>query len=500
MSDLATLRRADATGLTGGERREDVLVHVAARLLRRQRVELLLEREHVERADTQDLGLAALEQGRAVDPRDHADLGVQRTDVGEAAAVDADLVAQHALADERLVERTERSADLLLAALEVAGELVEQPTLDLVEARLALLLVGDGEGLGGLVLHRRLDGGIGVVLVVEEDRELLDRLGGNASQLGLRIAQLLDERLGGVEATGHDLLVGSLGSALDEVPGGLGGFGLDHHDRDVAGLGDASGDHHVEDGAFELAVARERDPLALDQGDADAADRAGERQAGELGGQRRRVDREHVVGSVGVERHHGDDDLDLVAQTLLEGRAQRAVDQAAGEDRVLAGTALATEEGAGDLARGVHPLLDVDRQGEEVEVVLGVLAGRGGREQHRVVVEVGGHGTRGLPGQEAGLELDGAGAELAVVDHGFYGVDFWFCHVGLSLCSRSEPQVSRCCPTLDGRTGGRSSIETRRRSVTCCCSRRGTRDPEDHYRGPGHGSAVAPVDVLAIQL
>ncbi|MGW1927668.1 AMP-binding protein [Streptomyces massasporeus] len=38
---------------------------------------------------------------------------------------------------------------------------------------------------------------------------------------------------------------------------------------------------------------------------------------------------------VGVERHDRLDDLDLVAQALLEGGAQRAVDQTAGEDRVL---------------------------------------------------------------------------------------------------------------------------------------------------------------------
>ena len=165
-------------------------------------------------------------------------------------------------------------------------------------------------------------------------------------------------------------------------------------------------------------MGRERDPLALDERDAHAADRAGERQAGELGGHRRGVDREHVVGLVGVERQHGDDDLDLVAQALLEGRAQRAVDQAAGEDRILTGTTLAAEERAGDLAHGVHPLLDVDRQREEVELVLGLLAGGGRREQHRLVVEVGGHRSGGLPGQQPGLELDGAGAELAVVENG----------------------------------------------------------------------------------
>ena len=100
-------------------------MHVAAVLLRGERVELLLHLEHVEGGDAQDLGLAALEQRRAVDARDHADLGVQRPDVGQAAAVDADLVAQHALADQLLVDRAEGRADLLLATLELGAELVE---------------------------------------------------------------------------------------------------------------------------------------------------------------------------------------------------------------------------------------------------------------------------------------------------------------------------------------------------------------------------------------
>ena len=58
-----------------------------------------------------------------------------------------------------------------------------------------------------------------------------------------------------------------------------------------------------------------------------------------------------VVRVVRVERQDGDDDLDLVAQALDEQGAQRAVDQAAGEDGLGAGATLAAEERAGDLAR-----------------------------------------------------------------------------------------------------------------------------------------------------
>ena len=117
------------------------------------------------------------------------------------------------------------------------------------------------------------------------------------------------------------------------------------------------------------------------------------------------------------------------------------------------GPALGPEERAGDLARGVHPLLDVDRQGEEVEVVLRVLAGGGRRQQHRVVVEVGGHRTGGLAGKQPGLELDGAGAELAVVDNGLDGGDDGFSQ-GLTLSVRGAIRAST--PALCSMAGLRS--------------------------------------------
>ena len=208
VADLAALRRADPAGLTGGERREDVLVHVATRLLRGERVELLLQGQHVEGGDTQDLGLATLEQRRAVHPRDHADLGVEVADVGEATAVHADLVAQDALADQLLGQRAERGADLLLATLELTRRPISRTaslTSSSAASRSCLPVIGRAPAArsvdGGL-----LDGGVHVVLVVEEDREVLHRLGGLLGQLGLRLDELLDERLGGLETTGDDLL------------------------------------------------------------------------------------------------------------------------------------------------------------------------------------------------------------------------------------------------------------------------------------------------------
>src|SRR5699024_8088293 len=108
--------------------------------------------------------------------------------------------------------------------------------------------------------------------------------------------------------------------------------------------------------------------------------------AGDLGRQRRGVDRKDVVGVVRVDREDRADDLHLVAQALDEQGAQRAVDEAAGEDRLGRGAALAAEERAGNLAGGVLTLLDVDRQREEVDALPGVLAGRYGRQHDALLV------------------------------------------------------------------------------------------------------------------
>ena len=181
---------------------------------------------------------------------------------------------------------------------------------------------------------------------------------------------------------------------------------------------DAAGHDHVEDGVLELLDGGKRHPAGADERHPHTTDRAGERQAGDLSRCRGSVDRQHIVEIVGIQAQDGDHDLDLVAQAGDERRAQRPVDQPAGEDRVGGRTSLATEERAGDPTRGVHPLLDVDGERKEVEMLLGNLAGGGRRQQHGFVVEVRHDGAGSLLGQSAGFEPDGSGAEAPVVDCG----------------------------------------------------------------------------------
>ena len=348
MADLAALRRADAADLARGEGGEVVLVHVALGVDGRQVVDLLLHAQHRQGGHAQDLGLAALEEGGAVHAGQDLDLGGQGADLARGAPVHADLFAQGAVTDRGLLERTERGLQGLLRLGEALGQGAKHLFLDgvdgLVAGKLALGEQGLGDLLGGVFLDRR----VLLVGVVQEQRELRRLLGGLLGHLELGLAQGLDERLSGLEAVGDDVFGGGGGTGLDELPLILAAAGLDHHDRDVFGTvflrDDAARDDDVEHGTLKLAPARERDPLAVDERQAGAADRAREGQAGDLGGHGRCVDRQDVVGVVRVDREDGLDDLNLVTQALDEAGAQRTVDEACGQDGLGARAAFAAEE------------------------------------------------------------------------------------------------------------------------------------------------------------
>src|SRR5699024_5765134 len=77
-----------------------------------------------------------------------------------------------------------------------------------------------------------------------------------------------------------------------------------------------------------------------------------------------------------------------------------------------------------DAAGGIHPLLDLDGQREEVHALTGRGRGGGARQQHRVVVDVDGGRAARLLGEQTGLEPDDPLAVGAVVDDGFTGDEF----------------------------------------------------------------------------
>ena len=172
------------------------------------------------------------------------------------------------------------------------------------------------------------------------------------------------------------------------------------------------GDDEVELGVRQLAVRRVDDELAVDPADAHGADRAGERDLADR--QRgRRGDRAEDVGLVLlVGREDRDDELDVVLVALGEERADRAVGQAGGQGGRLRRARLALDEAARDLARGVHALLEFDREREEVEAWAGI--GPVGGAEHEGVAVANGDGAAGQACELAGLDGQRATTDLCL--------------------------------------------------------------------------------------
>ena len=443
MPDLATLRRTDATRFTGRIWREVVVVHVALGRDGVQRVDLLFHLEHVQCGDSQDLGLSALEDRRAVNARDDRNFGVERTDLRLVAAVDANAVGENAVTHNLFGDRLVSSGNLTVgfggqvASLDLGGDGCLDAVLQCVVGVLALDLVGDLVDTGEFLFGQFLDGGEGLVAVVREHGVGLDFLRRLCGELLLGANEFRDVLLRRLEALLDDCLVGLDATGLDEVPRTLGRFGLHHHDGDVFRtvlvLDDATGDDEVEDGFGHLCCGRERDPVSVDENHADTGDRSRERETRDLGRCRRGVDCECVVVLARCDRENGDDNLDLVTQAVDERRTQRAVDQTADEDRFGRRATFTTEERAGDFSRGIRTLFDVNREREEVKPFTRLLAGARRAQDHCFLIEVGGNGTLCLLRQTARFKTDDSLAELTVIDNGLGELDFRTFHRSLLL-------------------------------------------------------------------
>src|SRR6185312_13242895 len=100
---------------------------------------------------------------------------------------------------------------------------------------------------------------------------------------------------------------------------------------------------------------------------------------------------------------HRSDDLGLAAIARVEQRPDRTVDQARGQDFLLARPALALEEAAWDLARGEGLLLIVDGQREEVDAGLRRPLADDRAEHDRIAVSTE-DGAVGLARDSSGLQ------------------------------------------------------------------------------------------------
>src|SRR5829696_6866316 len=396
VTDVAALRTAHEARLADRERREVVVVEVALLVAHAEVVDAQLLARRPERRHRERLRLAAGEDRRTVSARRGPDLDPDRAYLVGGAAVGALLVDGDAPAHRVLLELVEGELDGL-AALRVLGHVGGRGgalareggvhvDLDPFRRLLALELVLDRRGrleLGAEALADLLE----QRLVDLRDLDLGLGLARLLCELALGLAQLPDLAVGDVERVEHL----GLGDLL--------GPGLDHEDRLLG-----AGHHEVELGVERVLLFGVDDEVALVVlADPHRADRRGKWDVGDGERGARPVHGEDVVRVDVVDRQRDRHELRLAPPALGEERAQRAVDHARGERALLAGAALAAEEGAGNLARGVHPLLDVDGQREEVDVAQ-VAGGR--CPEHERVAGAERHRSARLLGEPAGLESD----------------------------------------------------------------------------------------------
>ena len=208
-------------------------------------------------------------------------------------------------------------------------------------------------------------------------------------------------------AEGSKGLLAKLHGGEHVVLGDLLGTGLDH--RDEVGR---TAQLKVQVGVLTLLVGGVDDKLAglHVATDAHAGKRALEGHAAERHGQGGAHDVDDVEGVDLVSDERGGDDVHLVAEAVREARANRAIDHAGRERGLFAGTALALEIATRNAACGVHLLVEVDGQREEV-VVLALLGDDHGVE-HRGVALLDQTGAGGLLGKLAGLEGVGLAVQL----------------------------------------------------------------------------------------
>ena len=113
----------------------------------------------------------------------------------------------------------------------------------------------------------------------------------------------------------------------------------------------------------------------------------------------------------GIGREHHGDDLGFVQEAFGEQRADRPIDQAAGENFLFRGTSLALDEAARNLAGGVSVLAIIDGEREESGSRLGLVGHTSGDQDHGVTgtndnsaVRLFGHLTR-LEGDLAAAQV-----------------------------------------------------------------------------------------------
>src|SRR5262249_26565016 len=252
VADLTPAGAAHEADFADREGREVVVEHETLPLFALEALDLLRIVGGPERARDERLRLAAREDGRAVRPRQHAGLDLDRAHLVELAAVEAHAVRQHFLAQDLFLQLLEDRLRVGLALDLALGNRRDEILERLLDALVVLQLAADPHRLGERHEHFLFD------LAVEVVADLL------VDDLHLRPARLLRQIVDRSDDL-PDRRVRRLQRFDDLLFGHFLRAGLDHHQAVLA-----AGDDEVELAGLALLERRVDDELPVDEADADA--------------------------------------------------------------------------------------------------------------------------------------------------------------------------------------------------------------------------------------
>ena len=392
VTDFAAARRAEAADFTHRIGGEVVVQHEAFIPQAIQTIDHLFRIGSAERGGDDGLGFAAGEQRRTMGAWQEAHHRFDRAHRLGVAAIDTAAFLQDRAAHDVAFKLLEQLAGLHLLLRGAVGEHGLGLVLGFGQRRLASRLarqaIGGVDVLADGLLERRQHG------LVVRDGQIPRILGGLLGEADDGIDHRLDAAVREHHAVQHFLFRQLLG------------FGFDHH-HGVAG----TGDNEIERAFLDLGLGRVEHIFAVDVADARTGDRAHEGHAGQGEGGRRRDQRQDIAFGFAIIAEHMGDHVDFVVETFREQRADRTIDQAAGERFMLSGAALALEEAAGDTAGSGIFFLIVDGEREEILALLHTLGGGDGAQDNGFA-QRGDHGGIGLTGNAAGFQGQRAAAPV----------------------------------------------------------------------------------------
>ena len=366
VADFAAAGSTHEAGFADAERREVVVQHEAlAGFARFQEFDALRIVLGAEGDRDQRLGFAAGEEGGTVGARQNAGFDGDLADLIEGAAVGTAVVLQHLIAEDALFESRETPGAFFALLF---GQGFDHALLEGGDQRVAFqLLVLRGIHRVGQVCA----GILGDLIVNRLIQDVRDEF-----------ALLLAGQLHQFADAGGDLLAAlmpELDGAEDLGFGDLLCAGFHHHDAFFG-----AGHHDVQLRFAALRIGGVGNVFAVLHADANSAQHVGEGNFADRQSRRRARDGERVRILFGVGRQDHGDDLGFVQKALGEQRADRTIDQAAGEDFFFRGAALAFNESARDLAGGVGVLSIIDGEREEPGPHLRLVSHTSGDEYHGV--------------------------------------------------------------------------------------------------------------------